>query len=410
MNASSPVYRLGFALLWLFVFSIPMEKSIEIPGFGTISRLVGLLAMLGGTLAVLQHGQIRRPRSTHIALAFFVLWSAITMYWSIAPDYTYERLVTYIQLLCFVWLIWEMCVEERRVLILLEAYVLGSLIPAAQTIQRYIGGQQSSYNRYAMAGMDPNDLALAFAMSVPMSYFLSLRFTGIRAWLCRVQLMAVAAGIFLTGSRGGTVAMVIGLSLVIWTFPQISRAARMSVGAVLVLALIGAISFVPATSWKRLATVGSEISEGTLNMRTVLWKEGWNAFGRSPFGGIGSGAYPQTVVPLLGYPWRFTPVAHNTYLSVLVETGMVGLILFLIVLARVAAGISGLPGITRQFWWTLFAVWAVGVLSLTWEQNKPTWLLFALATSHVAALPRFADDRKSMIALPGIWNWQERAV
>src|ERR1051326_3867725 len=392
MNHRSPVrpfpVRLAFALLWLFVFSMPIEKSIEIPGLGTITKVVGLLAMASGLIAVVYEGRLRLPSPIHIILGIFVCWSALTLVWSLSPETTEAQIVTSVQLWCLLWLVWQLCSDEKHVLSLMEAYVFGTIVPAVQVAQRFLIGAQAGYNRFSIERFDPNDLALTLALSLPMSYYLTLRLNATRKWICRVQIMAAMAAIFLTGSRGGTLAMATGLSIVVWTFPALSRRDRMTTGTVFALAAVLAISFVPATSWKRLATLGSEVSEGTLNGRTTIWKAGWEAFTNAPFEGIGAGSYPETTVEVLGRPWGFVPVAHNSFLSILVETGLIGFAIFATAVTLALFSALRLPGISGWFWSTLLTAWAIGVFSLTWEYRKPTWLLFGLLTAHAATLLR----------------------
>ncbi len=405
MTRRSLPVRIGFALLWLFVFTIPIEKSIEIPGLGTISRGVGGIAMAGGLFAVLSQGRLRLPSGIHIAIAAFVCWSAFTVRWSILPDYTQERMNTYLQLLCLLWLVWELCTEERHILSLLDAYVLGTFPVAAQTIQQFLMGHQAMYNRYAMEGLDPNDMALSLALSLPMSYYLSLHFHGVRAWLCRVQMLAVIGTILLTSSRGGALAMLCGLSLVLWTLPAISRRARMGLAILLVLTVVTAASVVPVVSWKRLATLGSEISAGTLNMRTIIWAAGIHAFNQQPLGGVGAGAYPETTVDRLGRPWLFHPVAHNAYVSVLVETGLVGAALYATVLGMLGRAALHFTGITRTFWCTLLFTWALGVASLSWEYRKPTWIIFGLLAAHAGCKINAARTAGAVrMSAPAAWS------
>jgi hypothetical protein len=35
----------------------------------------------------------------------------------------------------------------------------------------------------------------------------------------------------------------------------------------------------------------------------------------------------------------------------------------------------------RALWFTVLAVWVAGVSTLTWEQRKPTWLIFGLIST-----------------------------
>src|SRR5581483_12220012 len=100
-----------------------------------------------GVLAVVLRGRFRTPGPVQVALAIFIFWSAVTVRWSVAEDLTVERIVTYAQLFSLVLLIWEFCDSERDVLSLMSAYVLGTLVPAGDTVQRFLSGHQTFYNR-----------------------------------------------------------------------------------------------------------------------------------------------------------------------------------------------------------------------------------------------------------------------
>jgi O-antigen ligase len=387
--------RVAFLFLWLFVFTIPIEDSVHIAGLGTISKLAGMIALGVGAIALGMQGKIRLPGLVHVLLGAFVLWSAMTLRWSISPDDTQQRIVTYVELLCLTLLVWEFCPDTSHVLSLMEAFVIGCLAPAFDTVTRYLLGEQTFYKRYATEGFDPNDLALMLALSLPMAYYLSLRRTGGRRWLYLFQMVAVIVAILLTASRGGTVAMAVGLSLVVWTMPILPARRRAVLIAVLAVMIPTAAVLVPASSWRRLSTLASEVSKGTLNSRTVLWKIGWDAFGGKAFQGVGSGAYPEVVAPVLGRPWGFTAVAHNSFISVLVETGLIGFAIFLSALAAMASRARRMPWLERRFWLTVLATWTIGVCSLTWEQRKPTWLIFALLAAHAGVLVRVNRPRRA---------------
>ncbi len=71
-------------------------------------------------------------------------------------------------------------------------------------------------------------------------------------------------------------------------------------------------------------------------------------------------------------------MAHNTYLSVLTELGVVGFVLFLALLAALLREIIHQPPADRMASLFTFAVWAMGVFSLTFEYRSQTWLVFGL--------------------------------
>ncbi len=73
--------------------------------------------------------------------------------------------------------------------------------------------------------------------------------------------------------------------------------------------------------------------------------------------------------------------AHNAYLSVLVETGGVGLALFAAILGCAAVYASKMKGYDRLLWLTLLGGWGLSAVALTWEADKITWLLLGLLAS-----------------------------
>jgi len=262
---------------------------------------------------------------------------------------------------------------------LMRAYVYGTLVSCGETMYRFTNHQYTYYGRFAAFGFDPNDLSLTLAMSIPISYYLFLRQRGWKScfWILQIS-VAILSGL-LTASRMGALVMMLALSIVLVTLKNLSGARRVALAAIAAFVIVGAISLIPSSSWKRLSTIGTEVKTGTLNSRTEIWAGGWSALESKPFAGVGAGAFADAVEPIISYfDMGHAFVAHNTFLSVLVELGTFGFILFLLLLATLAATVLKMEPLLRKTYVVTFLVWGVGVTTLTWEHRKPTWVLFTL--------------------------------
>ena len=373
----------SFALgsLCLFVFAIPLENAFVLPGVGTLGRLVGLGAFVVGLLAVLDTGKLRSLSSTHLLMAAFAGWASITYFWSAAPETTIEQILSYVQLLAVAWLIWELAPQLPQQKRLMQAYLLGTSVFAIATILQY--SDASAYQRQVAFNINPNDAGLRLALSVPLALYLAAsEKKALLAWLYRLQIVAAACGLFFTASRGAMIALCVALLMIPLSFRMSTGRQRVTMGVVLAVATIAAVALVPSSAWLRMATAGTEIQSGTMNDRTFIWRSGMELFADHPFIGVGAGGFAAGLQRKMALSW----VAHNTFLSVLVEQGAVGFAIFLFLLVTLAYGALGIPTLERNLWLVMLATWAVGVSAMTWENSKPTWLLFGLVSANVAAL------------------------
>ena len=250
---------------------------------------------------------------------------------------------------------------------------------ALNTYVRFLQGRQTYWRRYAAAGFDPNDCGLILALSVPLALYLSLHARSWRRGGYYAAIAVVLAGVLLTASRAALVATFVALLFALWTWRAADIRQRAATVVLPLLLVLGLYGLAPAPSRERLATLPTELTTGTLHNRTKIWKAGVKVLRRHPILGIGVGAYPEAVKPQLGTPGvpGHEYVAHNSFLSVLVESGAVGFGLYGSMLCVLAAFIWTMPSSERALWAVMLLVWATGVSTLTWEQYKPSWLLVA---------------------------------
>jgi O-antigen ligase len=396
----STLGKIAFGSLWLLVFAMPWEDAITISGFGTSVRLIGMVTLGLGAFAIFERGKVRRPALGHIVMALFVLLAVLSYLWSLYPEGTLIEAFSYVQLFTMVWLIWELAPGMQEQMHLMQAYVFGTFVSGIDTLYLFLSHQESVYQRYAGAKLDANDLGLIMALSIPMSYYLLIQSQGKMVWVYRLHLILSGTTILLTASRGATLATVVALTIVPLTQARLGGRQRVALVLTVILLIAGILFFVPETSWERLATVPTEFEQGTFTGRTIIWKAGWEIFRAHPFVGIGANAFRVIVSRELAEPIRMgeadpAPPAHNTFLSVLVEQGVLGFAVFCGMLGALAVSLRGMPPFPQRLWIVSLAVWVVGVSSLTWEMRKPTWFFFGLLMAQCGIIPQMQRDARA---------------
>jgi O-antigen ligase len=390
--------RIAYIVLCAFVFDLPWGEYVPQVGGVVLGTWIGVLAVGVMALRTAVTGRLRILSPLHYWMLTLVAWSALSIFWTVDWDSTATRVGTYVQVLAVVWLIWELAVTQARVVGLLQSYVFGALVASIGTICNFMAGRTAAQfaatipgkvvwetYRYSFAYLNEDDLGLVLALSIPVVFYLLVSRKGFLVkLLCWLQLVAGVAAILLTGSRGALVAAIPGLAmlpLTVFRLPRWQRIVSLTATACL---LACSLYLVPRSSRARILQFAQEVSAGTLTHRTTIWVAGLEAFRDHAFLGVGAGAYGPAVLRVvdIAYP------AHNTFLSVLVELGVVGALLLFALLASVFYSALQARYLERCLWITLLLIWTVGVSALTWEYRKPTWLLFGLATAHAYARQR----------------------
>jgi O-antigen ligase len=394
--------RLAYMALWVLVLTLPWSETLPTLGELAIGRWLGLIAAGFGVLRLVMLGRGRPLTPLHYWMLAFVAWAGLSILWTVDWQGTLTRTGTYVQLLVVAWLIWELARTESRIAGLLLAYALGAFIAGISLIANYwqgltagslsdsSGGSIWDQDRYTIAGSNGNDLGLTIAMGIPIIFYLLSRRKGAGwAMLLWVQLVCCFVAVLLTGSRGSLLAT--GVSLVMLPFMMFRLSPYQKAGTVLVCAAMLAVGIatIPEATLARLLSISDELQEGTLTHRTLIWAAGLDVFRDNPMVGVGSGAYGAAVLRAIDIPY----VAHNTFLSVLVELGIIGGLLLLGLLASLVRAALRMSSTERSLWITLLLTWAVGVAALSWEYRKPTWFLFALIAAHAFAARRVEPER-----------------
>jgi len=373
----------AFALCWCFVFVVPWENVVQLPVLGSLPHLVGMVAFVVGVLHILARGSVRPLSWFHVLALLFVIWAGVSGFWSIDPVATRARLPTYVQLIVLAWLIWELAPSPERQRALLQAYVLGACVAALATGYNYLSGLsfEADAARFTALSSNPNELGVTLVLGLPMAWYLSLSQPRRRhAWLWHIYMPLGITATLLTASRTAFVAALVALLLVPWTLGHLRLRTKAALYALAVVSLGLARTLVPEAALERLGSTRSEVATGAFGGRRVIWKAGWQVVREHPLAGVGAGAFGAAVEETLG----IRRSSHSTLLSVLAEEGIIGLLLFLMMIGAVLTPLRRLPVAQRRFSIVMLTVLAVGSLSGHWDYRKQLWFVLGLLAAQGA--------------------------
>lgn len=179
---------------------------------------------------------------------------------------------------------------------------------------------------------------------------------------------AATAAILLSASRGSFVATLPAFLFILWSLQQIRFHQKALIFIALILGLYAIQSFIPQSSFDRLATIDDSLAAGDLAGRAIIWREGLDVFAEHPVFGVGAGAFRAVV----------GRSSHNSYLSVLVQLGIIGFALFAIILVIVIHSAIKQQKWESRLWLATIVILALGNFVHNWDYRKATWLVLIL--------------------------------
>ncbi|MBR2689789.1 MAG: O-antigen ligase family protein [Aquamicrobium sp.] len=158
--------------------------------------------------------------------------------------------------------------------------------------------------------------------------------------LCAYTLLAAQSATSVL-AIGATLAMLISLKLAMLFSPS-ARKGGLVAGMAIGLLLI----FVGLNMGAADAVLGAFGKDSTLTGRTYLWQQGWEAAMQSPWFGIGYQGYWVQGFSEAERLWQEFYIGsrsgfhfHNTYIEVLVELGLAGILAIAVLMVRVPFGL-----------------------------------------------------------------------
>ncbi|MFC1660044.1 O-antigen ligase family protein [Gemmatimonadota bacterium] len=264
----------------------------------------------------------------------FLLWSvwiAIGIPFALSPERTQDFFVSgHLKTVTMCLFLLGSLSIFPRVHVLILAHVFGA---AVLTFYYAKQGFPTLWTPVPM--YDRNDVALHFVAAVPLALFLAktqkAKIVRVGAW---GLLVALAGSAIMTQSRGGFLAL--GGVTVFLMFRL--RGVRWGTRLLPILALLVGLVAAPPQVKERLSTllnVGEDYNVDDPLGRVEVWKRGIKYTQAFPIFGLGASNFSvaeQVLAPQARFGNEILTkrsVAHNSFLEVAAETGLVGLVLFL---------------------------------------------------------------------------------
>jgi O-antigen ligase len=357
----------------VFIFTIPWENAFIVSTLGSLTRVIGLAAAGIWIISVIFRNRLRKIQIYHIVVFLFILDNVASIIWTLDYDYTLAHLKTYLQLGILAWMLWDLITTSESMRDALQAFILGGYVVIASSFYNFLSGQtisQYEYGRFSGAGQNAVELALILSLSVPIAWHLATNANaGAGSNTSKVinfaYIPTALAATILTGSRTALLTLIPAFIYIFGSVQRLKPIYRLIIAIIFILSVFIGQSFIPQATLARLGTIGDSISAGDIGGRVALWKESFSIFLDHFLLGIGSGA--------LVSPDQMGGAAHNTFLSVLAELGLIGIVLFVGILFIVFMNAITQPKAYAILWLTVLSVWLIGIQSLTYEYTKSTW-------------------------------------
>ncbi len=280
------------------------------------------LTMVGAALFWL----IAQPRSFEASQHGLLLWLFFAMVWSVLMvGYFMGAWLAFTSFLPTLLLFYMTATSVDSIKRLRE---MGIVLVAVSVVIAYHGmgqvadeqgvgwtGVQTIEGRITYLGFlnDPNDLAMAFLMSLPFAFYLarlSSSFLMRLAWYAAAG--AILYGIYLCNSRGS----MLGIAAMLFVY-GVRRYGLLRSVVVVPLLLIPLILVAPS----RISEMSAD--EDSAAGRWDAWYEGFEMFRSYPLFGVGKGMFVEHT--------RLT--AHNSFVLAIAELGLFGYFFWLSILA-----------------------------------------------------------------------------
>lgn len=411
-------------LLMMLLLS-PMEDALSISARTvTVIRLLGIYVLGAFMIHALLGKRVTFRNGLLIRQALLVLVMFISILLSAYPMEAMVGLQTQLAYLAFTVLAISLIKDWRMLDNAIVFMFLGCATGAALGLSmELLAGHSLSAERLSTArgrlGLgelsNPNAFARAVGMGLLMLPYMFWRFRslGIRV-LIVVGSLAISTAVVKAQTRAVWVSLAATVPAAFWFGdPNLSTRSAKTLGIVIVglLALVIALQLglIGEDIIERYRTLGEGVQAGG---RTMIWRVCIAAFMDNPVFGTGYSIFGHTSLTVatknqLSLPGNYSRDPHSSYMAVVADLGLAGIITFGSVLIHLARQLARLPkGPMRGSLIGMFLFMLVASITGTMISTKPFWMPIAVMAASFAAAGSRADQYELLdeVGEPYAWD------
>lgn len=373
------LHTLALFCLCLFVMVIPVDDLLA-PGGVSLVKLTGLLSFAATALLLVSGMPLRGSGGFMFICLLYICWVIASFLWTTMPaDYQHAQAINSRQsvkanlyVLGVVLLMFQLVRSERDLRAVMVAFLLGCSWLIALFLRDYEPGVTTV--RHGLVGLDANEMTVIISIAIPLAVYLMLRGQMLVWRLAGLLYLPVAMlAVLATGSRTGLVVMLVAALSLLPLLLKANLLIRLLSIAVVVSGLLWALSVLPDKTLERLLSTRSELSSGTLSERSITWEKAWLEFQQQPLFGQGLGSFRQ-----LMNKHHVEYTAHNSYISIAVEQGVIGLLFYLAMILTVFRQCLSRCAGQRWLLIPLLMIVVLGQMTLTLHEMMYVWLVYML--------------------------------
>jgi len=335
--------KTNYYIILLFAFMMPLSRATN----SLFDALLIVLLLLQGNYK--QHFETLKHSALAKVLLLFIAYTVLSLLWT---EHLHEGLNAkklYIQ--WFAIFAIALSIKKEQVFTVVSAFLFGMLVSEFLTYGMFfefwkIKGHGAEYPSPFMFHIDYS-VFLAFTALILLNRILSQRYNPKEKFFLLLFFLTVTGNLFINDGRTGQLAFLVGIFATVFIHFKINLKS-IGIALVLIAVLFSGAFQLSSKFQQRVEAAQSDIhkiTQGNLDSswgyRVAMYRVAADIFKENPLIGVGVGDYQSAAKTALdkndhGFSEAFKTFLpkrhfHNQYLNVLVQGGLIGLILMLMI-------------------------------------------------------------------------------